>query len=362
LSDYVSGLVWKKAPFTDARFIVLLSIADDSDDRGYSAKSGDQVAIATKSRQGKSATKKALRRLRTERIQITRTGRGFEILAPGHAHYEDGLTMMKVIEHSKWDRGVRRPNEYIINVGLLEALPDYEPGQSDLQFRTQETEPGAPGPLFEGENMGVLNTPMLVDGGTGYPQAVENSGDMGVSGDRHGGMSYPGGGRFSTDMGVRNDRHGGIKNPLLDRSDTDTDMDTRYLTLDGRKTAEKGDEGFRFTLEDRDPGDWDFGAVKRHYLQIVKKRELSETDLAHLDEIGRMKMSSRAVIRLMSEMEQKGTRRYRTAKYFLVGFHQLKKVVDADVHQAARTNVGADWDPVWVFRRTVARWQWEKER
>lgn len=101
MSNLVSGLVYNRAPFEDARFSVLLALADSANDDGYAY--GSLVTIARKSRVSFRNTIRAIKKLESDLINNEK--------------------ILKVTRYRK--KGMS--NDYFINVPLLETLPTFWP-------------------------------------------------------------------------------------------------------------------------------------------------------------------------------------------------------------------------------------------
>jgi hypothetical protein len=107
MSNYVSGLVFKNAPYEDDRFHILVALADAVDDDGRSVYPMSLIKLARKARVSYRNTIKSLQELEKEKIAVD--GTNYTMLGIGRFRMKG------------------KSNHYRINVPLLESLPFYWP-------------------------------------------------------------------------------------------------------------------------------------------------------------------------------------------------------------------------------------------
>lgn len=122
MSNKVQGLVYDSAPFYDARFNVLLALADAANDDGYAYIS--MIKLARKARVSFRSAINAVKNLESEKI--------------------NGAMLLKVVRHGR----KKMANDYYINIGLLESLPYYWPPK--LEERLLRVQPLHPKPVGKG--------------------------------------------------------------------------------------------------------------------------------------------------------------------------------------------------------------------
>lgn len=266
MSNLVSGLVYRVAPYGDARFNVLLALADSANDDGYAYNS--LIEIARKSRVCYRNTVYAIKKLESDLINREK--------------------LLRVIRHRKKGQS----NDYYINVPLLETLPKFWP--AGLVSR--------PASWVQPHHPKVISTP------------VENSGLLGATVEK---IGCNGGENRVQPVHPSHDLYShDLYSPIHDGS---TDAVENFLE-EGQGAlfdpASIGDlvcfqtgstalpKGGRFLRNDLDPGGWS-GAEVASAISTILGRTLHDGDRRALATLAELNFSTELTIYLLWQVKRK---------------------------------------------------------
>lgn len=337
MSNYVIGLVYKRAPYEDNRFNILLALADWSDDKGDSYPS--LIELARKSRVSYRNTIYCIQNLEQKKVA--------------------GDLVMLSVDRSK-KKGNRKSNLYTINITLLESLPVYWPeslrkitvqqlhrnrGQKDVENPTPSSakEGNLPvQPTVQSTSATVALEPSCHDPSGHEPSCHDEPSDHDHD--------------LTSTKNVEN--QGGYTPSLF----TDLEAPNSLIDFAGARGVPVGG---RWVRDERDPGGWSSAEIEVIACSLIG-RELNKWDKRDIERIGKLNFSTELTIHLLHRAWFKSDPDSRPVmmKYYRVALERLDKDITHALREfkyVAQKQSLSRVDTFWLLNeealREISRWE-----
>jgi hypothetical protein len=356
LSKVVEGLVWQRAPYRGEVLLVLLALADWSDDEGYCWPK--VMKLALKSRTGRSTAQRALAKLEEDgMIEILTRSRG-------------GIGR-KVTEKRKQKR---IGHEIVINVFKLRSLPLLDGSEptaprrgsraSDDQIRDEAVGDYATAPQRDSQEIGDWrrsesgddSATVPVRGSNGENETISTTAPLRGSEDFH---NWPAEDITTAPPAIESDPslHLSPHTPLLPSYPLQPSGDPSVAAA----AVVAPEQNPRWTLRDDDDGVFDVSGVIVGY-QLATGNQPGDADRQAAEALGELPFSMVAMGELMEAINGRAPARVRSLAYFEPGIREVAMRCEKAVAQQAGLMVGASAEDrrrieTGIVRRTVEAWR-----